>query len=110
MIPSPWEFALVALAAFRLWKLIGDDAIFDRPRDALLDRFDAERESTRWELFITCPWCAGAWLALLAYVGWMATVGEWPDSAADFAVAGGVWFALSAAVGYLGVTIDRLEE
>ena len=27
MIPSPWEFALLALAAYRLWRLIADDDI-----------------------------------------------------------------------------------
>ena len=110
MIPEPWIFALLALAAFRLWKLVGDDAILDVPREWLLDRFDTKRGGTKWEYFITCPWCAGAWASLAAYVGWMATLGQWPDSAGDFAVAAGVWFAISAVVGYLGVTIDKLEK
>jgi hypothetical protein len=112
VIPEPWEFALLALAAFRLWKLVGDDAILDWPRDRLLHWVGdkAPERFVRLEYFITCPWCAGAWASLLAYVGWMATLGEWPDSAGDFAVAAGVWFAISAVVGYLGVGIDALED
>jgi hypothetical protein len=110
VIPDPWEFALIALAGFSIWKLLGDDAILDRPRDWVLDRIDTKRGSTKWEYFITCPWCAGAWEVLLVYLGWMATVGQFPDSVGDVAVAAGVWFALRAVVGYLGVVIDALEE
>ena len=36
MTPQPWTFALLALAAFRAFKLIADDAILDRPRDRLV--------------------------------------------------------------------------
>jgi hypothetical protein len=48
LIPEPWEFALLALAAFRIWKLVGDDAVLDRPRDAVLAKL-----SDTWDYFIT---------------------------------------------------------
>jgi hypothetical protein len=96
MIPSVFEFILLALAAFRLWKLIGDDAILDVPRDRLL-----ERVSEGWTYFVTCPWCLGAWSALAWWLAWIA----WPYGAVVVAVP----FALSAVVGYLGVAIDKLE-
>lgn len=107
MTPTAWQFALLALAAFRVWKLLGDDAILDGPRDRLLDWMedapdeDGERGTT-WTYFITCPWCAGAWIALSWWLAWLA----WEEGTVFLAVP----FALSAAVGYLGVVIDRLED
>jgi hypothetical protein len=100
VIPDVWEFALLALAAFRVWKLVGDDAVLDRPRDWALARLE---ERAGWlDYFITCPWCAGFWIALAWWLAWLAL----PYAA----VVAAVPFALSAAVGYLGVGIDRLEE
>lgn len=97
MIPEPWEFALLALAAFRVWKLVGDDAVLDRPREAILARL-----SETWDYFIICPWCAGFWITLAWWGAWLAL-----DTTALVAATP---FALSAAVGYLGVGIDRLED
>lgn len=97
MIPSVWEFALLALAAFRVWKLVGDDAVLDRPREYVLGRL-----SDTWDYFITCPWCCGAWITLTWWGAWLV----WPHGTTAVAVP----FALSALVGYLGVGIDRLEE
>lgn len=102
MIPGPWEFALLALAAFRVWKLIGDDAILDRPRDWLLDRIEPDDGHGPWNYFITCPWCAGFWITLAWWGAWLIE----PYAVTVAAVP----FALSAAVGYLGVGIDRLED
>lgn len=103
MIPSVWSFALLALAAFRSWKLIGDDAILDWPREWALDKIERWPEWwRRTEYFVTCPWCAGAWLALVWWGAWAI----WPH----WAVVVAVPFAISAAVGYLGVIIDSLES
>lgn len=96
MIPEPWEFVLLALAVFRLWKLVGDDAVLDRPRDYLLKRM-----SETFDYFITCPWCSGAWITLAWWAAWLV----WPYEATVAAVP----FALSAVVGYLGVGVDKLE-
>jgi uncharacterized protein DUF1360 len=103
VIPEPWAFALLALAAFRVWKLIGDDAILDRPRDAAIDRLRewSPDRSTKIEYFITCPWCAGFWITLLWWCAWLA----WPHGA----LVAATLFALSAVVGFLGVIIDALE-
>jgi hypothetical protein len=102
--PSAWQFVLLALAAFRAWKLVGDDAVLDRPRDWLLDRLggEASDRGDRASYLMSCPWCLGAWMALAWWLAWLA----WPHGAVVVATP----FALSAAVGYLGVTIDRLED
>ena len=100
-IPEPWQFALLALAAFRVWKLIGDDAILDTPRDWALARL-GDTWGKKAEYLITCPWCAGTYIVLAWWGAWQL----W--SHATLVAAGVV--ALGAAVGYLGVGIDKLEE
>jgi len=100
VIPQPWEFALLALAAFRIWKLVGDDAVLDKPRDWVLVRLE---ERASWlDYFITCPWCAGFWITLAWWGAWLA----WGYGT----LVAATLFALSAAVGFLGVLIDKLEE
>jgi len=100
VIPQPWQFALLALAAFRIWKLVGDDAVLDKPRDWVLVRLE---ERAKWlDYFITCPWCAGTYIVIAWWGAWQL----WPH--ATLIAAGLV--ALGAAVGFLGVIIDKLEE
>jgi len=100
--PARWEFVVIALVAFRLWKLIADDRILERPREWVLDRIDVRRGSTYWSDFIVCPWCAGFWVSGLTLAAYLSTLGSWPDDLEGAVVAVGVWFALSAVVGILG--------
>jgi hypothetical protein len=118
MIPEPYQFVLLALIAYRAWRLVAEDDILNRPRYWLvrLPR-DWEEGDTipkayreKLALFINCPWCAGAWISALVYIGWMATLGEWPDSATDVSVALGVWFAISSSVGLIRSKLDPPEE
>lgn len=117
MIPEPWQFVLLALIAFRVWRLLAEDDILERPRRRLL------RLSREWAdgdpiprgyrnefaLFLTCPWCLGAWVSLAMYVVWVATLGEGPDSVSDVVIGAGVWFALSASVGLIRTNLDPPE-
>lgn len=102
MTPSWWAYVLLTLAAFRAWKLVADDRILDRPRDWLLDRLDTRRgDETYWGDFLICPWCAGFWISLLTYAGWIAFgPGEW--DAGEWFMGGVSVFAISAGVGLLG--------
>jgi hypothetical protein len=93
-VPGIWAFALLALAAFRLWKLIAHDSILDRPRDRLLNGRDKLAE------FIQCPWCLGFWLALSWWLAWLISH-TWATAAA-------VPFALSAAVGLVATAYFAL--
>jgi hypothetical protein len=53
------ETLLVALAAYRLWRLVGQDDITEP------FRFWLERLPWVWPLhLVTCGWCAGTWTAL----------------------------------------------
>ena len=98
MIPSPWEWALLALAAFRIWKLIADDALLDRPRVWVLARLPDGKA----ELFIVCPWCLGWWLSL----AWVVAFWLWPHGA----VVAAVPFAVSAAVGLIASALSAVPE
>ena len=89
--PDWWEATLLALAAYRTWKLAAVDSILDRPRARLLD------SRPRLDAFVACGWCAGFWLALAWWTAWQA----WPD--ATLAVTPPL--AISVAVGALA---DRL--
>ncbi len=101
-VPSWWAAALLALAAYRLYRIVGLDKITERPRHWLLDRIHSRRGSgDKWAAFITCPWCAGFWICGIllglycietAWLGWF-----------GFAV---TWLALSAAVGAIAKLLD----
>lgn len=109
-VPSWWLFVLLALAAFRVYRLIGKDTILDRPRAWLLrlpvDWKEGDRVPKGYRdklgTFLTCPWCAGFWIsgvALTAYciaTDWF----EW----FSFLV---VWFALSAVVALIEKVLDE---
>lgn len=98
-IPGWWEFVLMTLGAFRVWRLLGVDTVLDLPRrwvtglgrDWTPD--DPVPPSYRWHLaeWVGCPWCLGFWVALAWWGAWLA----YPDWAVGLAVP----WALSAAVG-----------
>lgn len=70
-IPDWWEAVVLALAAWRTFQLLAADDILDTPR-----RYVTERVSEYWEDFLTCPYCAGWWIALAWWGAWQA----WGDS------------------------------
>lgn len=98
MIPSSWAFVLLALAAFRVWKIIGDDEILSRPREAVIRRLGGTDD--KFALFLICPWCAGFWITLAWWGAWAL----WPH----WTLAAAVPFALSAAVGLTASALDAL--
>lgn len=63
--PGTWEAVLLALAAYRLWKLAAEDKITDRPRDWLVARIPEWAEE-----WLACPWCAGFWIGGAVWAGW----------------------------------------
>lgn len=95
-LPSPWEFVVLALAAWRVWHLIAEDDLTGPLRDRV-----APPESKRSE-FVECPYCSGAWISGAWWVAWTA----WPDIT--------VWlaslFAIMAAVVGLTILVNRVTE
>lgn len=67
-IPIWLQLLLYALAIARVTGLIVTDSLTEAPRDALLGWLD-DRPATLGSYIatlITCPWCAGMWVSLLA--------------------------------------------
>jgi hypothetical protein len=90
---TPFVFVLVALAAYRSWKLVGDDDIAAGFRARL---------PAGPGTFVGCPWCAGSWVA----AGWWAAWEQWPDGTATAAIP----FALATLVGVLATVQNRLAD
>lgn len=80
------QVVITALAAYRVWRLIGRDTISEGIRARLPEH------SRHW---VECPWCGGSWVtfAVVIVVIWVGWPTLWP-----------VLFALSAAtlVGLVG--------
>lgn len=89
MIPAPWEFALLALAAFRVCRLLAIDEVLEPIRCRL---------PAPVLHFLGCPWCLGFWLSVGAYTLWRLE----PKATLILAAI----FALSAAVGLIAQNLD----
>jgi hypothetical protein len=57
------------------------------------------------DLFITCPFCCGAWISLAIYGLWLWLLGDY-DVPSDLLLAAGVWMALSGAVALITTNLD----
>lgn len=113
MIPAPWQFVLLALAAYRLTRLIGWDVITRPIRETVVGRYeegsgkkarDTERgrklRSYRRKLdeFIHCPFCLGFWVSVALWLVW-----SWQPHWTLIALTP---FALNAAVGLTTKNLD----
>jgi len=110
-VPDWWQLTLLVLGVFRIYRLIAEDTILDKPRRKLLrlgkDWQKAgdpvpERYRAEWGLFITCPWCLGFWLSVLFWVAWQI----WPHGTLVFATP----WAISAVVALVAKNLDQEEE
>jgi hypothetical protein len=79
IVPDWWSFVILALAVFRIYRLIAEDDILDRPRryvTRLGDKWEKEGDPTppgyreRLGNFVTCPYCLGFWIALAFWGAW----------------------------------------
>jgi len=105
VIPDWWEVILFSLAAWRLWHLIAEDDILDRPRRYVT------RLGLKWEKegdpvppgyrvglanWLTCPYCFGAWVALAWWGAWLIWPYETLVAATPFVLSTGVVGAAKA--------------
>jgi Protein of unknown function (DUF1360) len=107
-VPDWWAAVLLTLAAYRVFRLLALDTILDRPRAWVLRAGDwrpgdnaLAPDGFRDELakFVSCPWCAGFWIAL----GWW--IAFQLDEHVALVVA--TPFAISAG---LGLIVTRLDD
>lgn len=61
MIPSFLGLTLLGLAAYRTWRIVGEDTITEWLRT---------RMSTSVRNFVSCSWCLGLWCAFAWWGAW----------------------------------------
>lgn len=118
MHPGPWEFVLLALAAYRVFRLVAKDSITEPIRaaasypddEAVTLGYDdeglvvigMEEESKPLRVYVAtllrCPWCMGFYVSVAAWGAWLA------DSRVALFVAAPL--AISGAVGLVSKTLD----
>lgn len=109
-VPGPWSAILLALASYRIWKLLAEDSILDTPRHRLVRLPDDWQEGRalpkdyRYKLaeFINCPWCFGFWISIAVWILWQIDE-HWTTV---FAVP----FAISAALGFSRARLDPPDD
>lgn len=122
MIPGPWQFALLALAAYRLFRLEALDTItaplrawLTYPDETAVTLSDPPAEDAfevityseparphSWRIYlatlIRCPWCAGFYVAWIVWGLWLLR----PHAALFVAVP----LAISALIGLTRKNLD----
>jgi hypothetical protein len=98
-VPDWYELLLLSLAAWRIWHLLAEDDILDKPRryvTRLGNAWEKEGDPTPPEYriglanFLTCPYCFGFWIGALFWGAWLV----WPHETLVFSA---LW-AISAGV------------
>lgn len=104
-VPTWFELVVLALAAFRVWRLLGKDVILDRPRRWLVGLGDWREGDPvpagyrEWIVeLIECPRCLGTWVALAFFVAFEL----WPHGTMIVASA----CAIAALVAIAGTMLD----
>jgi len=97
-VPDWWQALLLALAAYRFWRLLAWDEITEPARLRLV-RYGKRNYRAKLADFIQCPYCLGAWISIAWWGAWMLNE-HWTTVAA-------VPFAISTAVVLIAV---RHEE
>lgn len=64
-MPTPYELVILALAVFRLSRLITTDQIFEPLRNRIWRWKDP---STQIGYLLTCNWCMSIWFASLTFI------------------------------------------
>lgn len=93
-VPDWYVLILLALATYRVWRLLAEDAILDPVRRPVLRRFPSEKLVE----FVECPFCAGWWIGIVWWLCWTA----WPEWTTIVAVP----FALNAVAALVAARLD----
>jgi uncharacterized protein DUF1360 len=101
-VPDWWETALLFAAAWRVFQLLAFDDILETPRRYVTRLGKSWKKDgdpipkayrEKLALFLTCPYCAGFWIALAWWGAWQA----WPH---ETLVAATPWVLSAGVVGF----------
>lgn len=87
MIPSPLVLVVLALAAFRTYRLLAFDIVLRPLRDLAVGAHYPPRKPPFFDRawlanWLVCEWCSGFWWSLGWYAAWLA----WPSGSIYAAV------------------------
>lgn len=119
-----FDFFLLALAIFRLIRLVSYDAIFSSFRDLFQDKtvvrfiegeerkIALETSKHGWKravsMLLACPWCTGLWIALFVTFVFFSYPGLWIFFL--LLALSGVASLIQVALGFLGQYAHRRRE
>jgi len=92
---APFQFVVLALATYRLCRLIVEDTLLESLRNLVWRRFPP---TTKLGYLITCYWCTGIWASSLTIC--MYIIVPTPTFAVSLVL------AMSAAVGIIAARVD----
>lgn len=105
-IPNWYGIFLLSAGAWRVFRLLSEDTILDRPRAWFLrlpvdwEEGDKIPEGFRAGLagFITCKYCLGFWVSLLWWTAWL----QWPTET--------VFVSIPLAISTLLIAVAKLLD
>lgn len=62
------ELVIIALASYRLTRLLVYDKVLNFLRDFITKKEHKSGLLNSTKYFLTCPWCAGVWMTLMIFV------------------------------------------
>jgi len=101
-----WEFFLMAVASYRMTRVVVFEKIFKFFRDLVKSQTQYHVVHTV-KYIITCPWCAGVWVSLItAIFFYLVPYGKFLVFV--LAISGVASFFIQI-VNYMGLTIDEKQ-
>ena len=91
------QFAILALAAYRMTRLVTTDVILNPIRKKIWKKYPPQNHNLGY--VITCDWCSSIWVSSLVVIMYTIT------SSLTFAVC--CMFAVSALVGLITALVDQ---
>ena len=91
-VPNWYALILLALAAYRVFRLLAHDTVLDPVRHRLV------RAESKQEEFLQCPFCLGFWISIAWWFAWIFS--------AHWTLVVAAPFAISAVVALVAVNLD----
>jgi len=102
-----WDIFLLSLATYRLTRILVFDKIFKMVRDFIKSRSRLYLFQVIKEI-ITCPWCAGVWVALVVVILYYLV--PFGDVFIYLLVISGIASFLVVVVNYIGLSTEEKQH
>jgi len=102
-VPGAWAGVLLALAAYRLFRIVGYDTITQPIRERVTgykdsDTLPSDVTDAKLAYLFRCPWCLGWWVSLAVWGVY--------EASPHWALVAATPLAISAGCGIIGRNLD----